>query len=96
MNDGYGLELPMARASAPHRHPVRYLMLIDAGGTTVVRLFTERRESAGEFDAGSEDLVPMIHGLAPLNGATGPEWDHVLEGRSAAERAAAEVYRLDV
>lgn len=94
MNRGFGRELPLAHKRRPRRQPARYLMVIDAGGTTVVRLFTEGRQSAGEFDAGTEELTPMIHGLEPFKGACGPEWDHVLEGHSTTERAAAEVYRL--
>jgi len=38
----------------------------------------------------------MTRGLAPAAGAAGPEWDRALEGHSAAERRAAEVYTLDV
>jgi len=38
----------------------------------------------------------MIRGLAPSRDASGPEWDRALGGHSAAERAAAAVYTLDV
>lgn len=81
---------------SPHRHPARYLLVIDSGGTTVVRLFTATRENAGEFDAGTEEVAQMIRGLRPSKGASGSEWDHALEGHSADERDAAEVYTLDV
>lgn len=96
MDRGFGREVPAVSTRKPHRRPARYLLLIDAGGTTVVRLFTEGRQSVGEFDAGIEELAPMIQGLQPFEGACGPEWDHALEGHSATERAAAAVYRLPV
>jgi hypothetical protein len=38
----------------------------------------------------------MTQGLVPEAGATGPEWDPALEGHTAAERAAAQVYTLDI
>ena len=38
----------------------------------------------------------MMAGLIPTEGADGAEWDRALEGHSAAERRAAQVYTLDV
>lgn len=38
----------------------------------------------------------MISGLVATRGAEGAEWDRALQGHSAAERRAAEVYHLDV
>ena len=38
----------------------------------------------------------MTSGLVATRGADGPEWDRALQGHSAAERRAAEVYLLDV
>jgi hypothetical protein len=38
----------------------------------------------------------MTRGLVPALGAAGPEWDRALDGHSNTERAAAEVYTLDV
>lgn len=96
MNRGFGREVPMAHVTTPHRRPARYLLVIDTGGTTVVRLFTEARESVAEFDAGTEEVAQMIRGLRSSTGASGPEWDRVLEGHSAAERHSAEVYTLDL
>ena len=49
-----------------------------------------------EFDASTEETALMTRGLVPATGATGPEWDQALKGHSAAERAAAEVYTLDI
>jgi hypothetical protein len=96
MNHGFGMEAHGKHPAHEHRKPARYLLLIDAGGSTVARLFTESRESAGEFDAGSEEVAVMTQRLKPASGATAPEWDRALEGHSAAERAAAVVYTLDV
>lgn len=62
----------------------------------MARLFLETRELVAEFDAGTEEAAQMMAGLAPARGADGPEWDRALEGHSAAERSAAEVYTLDV
>ncbi len=62
----------------------------------LARLFLESREQTAEFDAGSEEAAQMTAGLTPTKGADLPEWDRALEGHSAAERAAAEIYTLDV
>lgn len=96
MNHGFGIEAHGKPPASEHRKPARYLLLIDAGGTTVARLFTEAREPAGEFDAGSEEVAVMTQRLKPGSGAAAREWNRALEGHSAAERAAAVVYTLDV
>jgi hypothetical protein len=96
VSQNYGIEKPGAHAQAAHRTPARYLVLIDAGGSTVARLFLESREAVAEFDAGTEGVALMTKGLHPVKGATGPEWDRALAGHSAAERADAEVFTLDV
>lgn len=96
MNDGYGIESPGAHHPAPHQEPARYVVIIDAGGSAVARLFLASREPVAEFDAGAEEVVQMTQGLQPRRGASGAEWDKALAGHSAAERAAAEVYTLAV
>lgn len=96
MNHGYGIEAHGQHPAHAHRKVARYLLLIDAGGTTVARLFTDAFEPAGEFDAGSEEVAVMTQRLHPGGGADAPAWDNALEGHSAAERAAAVVYTLDV
>lgn len=96
MSNTYGMPAPGRHVGKEHRLPARYLVVIDAGGTTVARLFLADREPAGEFDAGTEEVVQMTRGLTPERGAHGREWDHALEGHSAAERRAAKVYTLDV
>ena len=74
----------------------RFLVLIDAAGSVQALLFTADFALAADFDAGSEEVAVMTRGLQPQVGASGPEWDRALAGHSAAERAAAEVFTLDV
>ena len=94
MSQGFGSERPRAHTQTTHRKPARYLVVIDSGGFTVARLFLETRELVGEFDAATEEAAQMTAGLVPTKGADGAEWDRALEGHSAAERRAAEVYTL--
>ena len=96
MGQGFGSESPRAHSQTSHRPPARYLVLIDSGGVVVARLFIDSREQVAEFDAGTEEVAQMTSRLVPSHGAQGPEWDRALEGHSAAERAAADVYVLDV
>jgi len=93
---GFGIERSGGRARNPHRKPARYLVVIDSGGSTIARLFLDTRELVAEFDAGAEQVALMTKGLQPTKGAGGPEWDRALVGHSADERAAADVYTLDV
>lgn len=94
MSQGFGNELPRAHTQTSHRRPVRYLVVIDSGGSVIVRLFLGTREQVAEFDGGSEEATQMMAGLVPTKGADGPEWDRALEGHSTAERSAADVYAL--
>jgi hypothetical protein len=96
MNHGYGIESPREHAHTPHRKPARYLVVIDGGGSAVAKLFLDTRELVAEFDAGAEEVALMTRGLQPAKGADGPQWDRALEGHSANERGAADVYTLDV
>ncbi|HMO47650.1 MAG TPA: hypothetical protein PKB14_16680 [Rubrivivax sp.] len=95
MSQDYGSESPRAHQQTDHRRPARYLVVISAGGPMLARLFLDTREQVAEFDAGSEEAVQMTSGLVAARGAEGSEWDRALQGHSAAERRAAEVYRLD-
>lgn len=96
MSSTFGIEAPGRHHQAVHRKPARYLVVIDAGGSTIARLFLDTRAPAGEFDAGTEEVALMTRGLMPALGAAGPEWDRALDGHSSTERTAAEVYTLDV
>jgi len=94
MTDGFGIESPSPHHAGPARRVTRWLVVIDAGGNAVARLFLDSREQVAEFDASTEETVSMTHGLVPAIGAAGPEWDTALGSHSAAERAAARVYTL--
>ena len=96
MDETFGMEAPARHSEGPHRAPVRYLVIIDEAGSAIARLFLASREQVGEVDAGSEEVAQLVRGRTPERGAGGPEWDRALLGHSASERAAAEVYTLDV
>jgi hypothetical protein len=94
MSQTYGMPSPSEHAPHPRRLPARFLVLIEAGGSQVARLFLADRAPAGEFDAGVQEVTQMTGGLTPLHGALGAEWDAALNGHSHVERAAAQVYTL--
>ena len=99
MSQTFGMESPRNTSDldpTPHRPPVRFLVVIDSGGSMVARLFLPSRELAAEFDAMVEEVTVMTQGLMPETGATGPEWDVALQGHNATERAAALVYTLPI
>ena len=96
MSYGFGNELPQAHGNTSPRPRSRYLVVIDSGGFTVARLFLESREQVAEFDAGTEEVAQMIMHLQADNTAGDPQWDRALAGHSAAERAEARVYVLEI
>ncbi len=96
MNGGFGIESHADHPARPHRKPARYLVVIDAAGSAVARLFVDTRELVAEFDASAEEVAVMTKGLVAAKGASGAEWDRALDGHSADERAAAKVYTLDI
>ncbi|HEY1394271.1 MAG TPA: hypothetical protein VFV25_12935 [Methylibium sp.] len=76
--------------------PAKYLVIIEAGGPMVARLFDAKRSQVAEFDAASEEVAVMTAGLQPVLGADAKTWSLALAGHNEAERAAALVYTLDV
>lgn len=96
MDHGYGIETPGEHHHAPHRKPVRYVVIIEEAGSRVARLFLETREQVGEVDAGAEEVADLVKGRQAVRSAADPVWDPALRGNSRQERAAAEVYTLDV
>jgi hypothetical protein len=96
MSQDFGRESPNPHLQTEHRPPARYMVVINAGGVGIARLFLGNREQVAEFDAGTEEAAQMIAGLVSAKGADGPDWDRALQGHSPAERRAAEVYTLDV
>ena len=95
MDDGYGIPAPGPHRPGPHREPVRYVVVIEGAGSTVVRLFNAHRELVSEVDS-TEEIAWMTHGLQAVHAAQAPEWDRALGAHSARERAAADVYTLEV
>lgn len=79
-----------------HSPPAKYLIVIDAGGSMVARLFDAQRKPLTDFDASSEEVAVMTTGLTPQRGALDADWARALSGHNPGERAGAEVYTLDV
>ena len=96
MNNGFGIPSPSPHHAAARHAPVRYVVVIESGGARIARLFAESREQLGELDAATEEVTQMTQGLVPAGTAVDAVWDRALAGHNAAERAAAEVYTLDV
>ncbi len=96
MSQGYGIESQHKPNGGPHRKPARFMVIIDSAGSMLAKLFLDNREEVGEFDAGSEEVAQMAIGLKPTQDAGDPAWDDALGAHSAKERAAADVYRLDL
>lgn len=96
MSHGFGNELPRAHGDISLRSHARYLVVIDSGGFMVARLFLESREQVAEFDASTEEVAQMIMHLQADSNAGDPQWDRALAGHSAAERAEARVYVLEI
>ncbi len=96
MNDGFGIESPARHDPGRLRRAVRHVVVIDAGGSAVARLYSDTRELLAEFDAGAEETASLIAGVPVQHGALGSDWDRALAGHGAEERAAAEVYHLSV
>ena len=96
MSQQYGIQPPGPHVHGGLRPPARYLVLIDSVGVATALLFDAERRQLAEFDAGSEEVATMVRGLAPARDAGAAVWDDALDGSSAAERAAAEVYTLDL
>ena len=92
----FGNEVRRQHGQGAMRKAARYLVVIEAGGPAVARLFDESREQVAEFDASTEEVTVMTRGLVPTHGAAGAEWDRALAGHSVSERQAARVYTLDV
>lgn len=98
MSQSYGIESQHTAAEHEGQQPARYLVLIDEGasGARIARLFLESFEPVAEFDAAAPEVVSMVDGLAPEHSAMKPQWDRALAGHTPLERAAADVYTLEV
>ena len=96
MNDGFGHEVPPRHAQQQHRQISRYLVVIPSTDGAIARLFIADYTQVAEFNAGTEEVMELIQTAASSRGASGAEWDKALAGHTAAERAGATVYVLDV
>lgn len=94
MAQNFGIAMPAPHTAQAHRQPVRYLVVIDSGGSMVARLYLANRELVNECDAATTEVANSTAGLLPARGALGAEWDGALRGYSRQERAGAEVYTL--
>ncbi len=74
--------------------PVKFLIVIDSGGSMVARLFDADLVHVMDMDASTEDVAATIEGVRPTEGAMAPEWDAALSGHSVMEREQAQVYTL--
>ncbi|MCW7537850.1 hypothetical protein OOT46_08310 [Aquabacterium sp. A7-Y] len=77
-------------------NPARYLVLIEAGGPMIAKLFDAERRLVAEIDGTSEEVAVMTFGLTPLAAGASPEWAGPLEGHNLQERAAAQVFVLEL
>lgn len=96
MSQTFGMESPQSHTQTALRQPVRYLVVIDSGGSMVARLCLDTREMVTEMDAAVEEVCAMTAGLIPVVGAMGSDWDSALAGHSVEERADARVYTIAV
>jgi len=96
MNNGFGIPSPSPHHAGARHAPARYAVVIESGGARIARLFADSREQLAELDAATEEVTQMTQGLVPARTAVDAVWDRALAGHNAAERAAAEVYTLDV
>lgn len=96
MNNGFGHEVPPRHAQQTHRQVTRYLVVISSVNGPIARLFLASREQVAEFDAGTEEVTQLTKAVPGTTGASGAEWDKALGSHTAAERAGATVYELDI
>jgi len=96
MSQTFGMESRREHAHTSFRKPVRYLMLIESGGSMIALLFSAAYEMVTAIDAAVEEVDSMIAGLIPDIGALGSEWNQALAGHNADERAAAKIYTLAI
>jgi hypothetical protein len=78
------------------QQPAKYLVVIDAAGEMVARMFDAQRRLLAEFDASSSEVAVMTQGLQPARDAADAVWNDALRGHNRQEREQAEVFTLDV
>ena len=96
MSQTFGMESPSFHTQTALCPPVRFVVVIDSGGSMIARLCRDTHDMVTEMDAAVEEVCAMTAGLIPTVGAMDSVWDHALAGHSAAERADARVYAIAV
>lgn len=79
-----------------HKTPVKYLILIESDGAMLAKLYDAQCRHVSDIDASSEEVAVMTQGLMPRPVANDPGWARVLVGHGEPQRAAAQVFSLDV
>ncbi|CAN5571669.1 hypothetical protein BH09PSE5_BH09PSE5_16720 [soil metagenome] len=76
--------------------PVKYLVLIDAAGAPVARMFDADMVHILDIDATSEEVVDMTGGHVPAYNAAESQWESMLAGHTLEERKSAQIFTLDI
>jgi hypothetical protein len=76
--------------------PVKYLVLIEAAGAPVARLFDGDNAHILDIDATSEEVVDMTGGHVPEHTGADARWDSLLGGHTAQERRDAQIFTLEI
>jgi hypothetical protein len=94
MSQDFGMQVPSRHATASRPSPVKFLVLIDSGGGSVARLYSDAHSLLNECDASAPEITAMTTGLAPGKDAMGRAWDPALRTFGMQERLTAEVFTL--
>jgi hypothetical protein len=76
--------------------PVKYLVLIEAAGIPVARLFDADKAHILDIDATSEEVVDMTGGHTPERSGADSRWDILLGGHTSQERREAQIFTLEI
>lgn len=76
--------------------PVKFLVLIEAGDGMVARFFDADHIHMSDIDASSEEVAVMTRGLVPEHLGNQAPWLEALSSHNPDERAAAQIYTLEV
>ena len=96
MSQDFGRESAHTHVQTEHRKISRFLVVIDAGGVGVARLFLDSREQVAEFDSGTEEAAQMISAWCPPRAPMVPNGTARCRATARPSARAAKVYRLDV
>ena len=94
MSQTFGIEASHPGGKMAHRSAVRFVVVIDSGGSRSAMLFSAQRELLAQIDAGSEEAASLVRGAEAVKGADQPVWDQALQGHAMEHRVAADIYAL--